>query len=294
MAAIGTGATLRLDGAEHVPLLSLQLALPSTWHRERWAGTVAGQGDRHRDPVRGGIPALQVREPSLPQWEAMSCWGAPRHVLAGLLVLLLLHPLPSPACPAVCRCSAEEVDCSERGLRQVPQGLPANTSTLWLGYNFITVLGPRSFLTLPGLQLLSLSHNRLGMIHSRALLGLGALQELDLSSNHLTMLSPETFLPLTSLATLNLVSNKLGQLDPGVLDALPQLRAVLLRGNPWACSCDILPLWRWLSHNREKVQGECPEDHVPKPPPAPHWLVTPLVLRQDSARGYLLTVGLCS
>lgn len=224
----------------------------------------------------------------------MGCWGAPRHVLACLLVLLLLHPLPSPACPAVCRCSAEEVDCSERGLRQVPQGLPANTSTLWLGYNFITVLGPRSFLTLPGLRLLSLSHNRLGMIHSRALLGLGALQELDLSSNHLTTLSPETFLPLTSLATLNLVSNKLGQLDPGVLGALPQLRAVLLRGNPWACSCDILPLWRWLSHNREKVQGECPEDHVPKPPPAPHWLVTPLVLRQDSARGCLLAVGLCS
>ncbi|XP_074968122.1 leucine-rich repeat-containing protein 26 [Phalacrocorax aristotelis] len=171
-----------------------------------------------------------------------------------LACLLLLRPLPSPACPAACRCSSGEVDCSERALREVPQNLLANTSTLWLGYNFITVLGPRSFPLLPGLLLLSLPHNRLGLIHSQALVGLGALQELDLSNNYLTVLAPETFLPLTSLATLNLGSNRLGELEPGVLHALPQLRALLLQDNPWVCSCGILPLWRWLSHNREKVR----------------------------------------
>lgn len=183
-----------------------------------------------------------------------------------LACLLLLRPLPSPACPAACRCSSGEVDCSEHALREVPQSLSTNTSTLWLGYNFITVLGPRSFPPLPGLLLLSLPHNRLALIHSQALVGLGALQELDLSNNYLTVLTPETFLPLTSLATLNLGSNRLGELEPGVLHALPQLRALLLQDNPWVCSCSILPLWRWLSHNREKVQGECPEDRVPKPP----------------------------
>ncbi|NXE81375.1 LRC26 protein, partial [Cochlearius cochlearius] len=181
----------------------------------------------------------------------MGCGRAAGTVLA---CLLLLRPLPSPACPAACRCSAEEVDCGERALLAVPQSLPANTSTLWLGYNFIAVLGPRSFPPLPGLLLLSLPHNRLGLIHSQALVGLGALQELDLSNNHLTVLTPETFLPLTSLATLNLGSNRLGELEPGVLRALPQLRALLLQDNPWVCSCSILPLWRWLSYNREKVQ----------------------------------------
>ncbi|NXD39614.1 LRC26 protein, partial [Copsychus sechellarum] len=179
--------------------------------------------------------------------------GVPGPMLA-LLLLLLLCPPPSPACPAACRCSPGEADCSERGLREVPWSLSPNTSALWLGYNFITVLGPRSFPPLPGLRLLSLVHNRLELIHSRALLGLGALRELDLSHNHLTVLTPETFLPLTSLAKLNLGSNRLGELEPGVPGALPQLQALLLQDNPWVCSCSILPLWRWLSHNREKVR----------------------------------------
>ncbi|NXW49579.1 LRC26 protein, partial [Nyctiprogne leucopyga] len=181
----------------------------------------------------------------------MGWWRDPGMVLAWLL---LLHPLSSPACPTACHCSSEGVDCSQRALREVPQSLSTNTSTLWLGYNFITVLGPRSFPSLPGLLLLSLTHNRLGMIHSQALVGLKALQELDLSNNHLTVLTPETFLPLTSLAKLNLGSNRLGELEPGVLSALPQLRALQLQDNPWACSCSILPLWRWLNQNREKVQ----------------------------------------
>ncbi|NXM43598.1 LRC26 protein, partial [Gymnorhina tibicen] len=171
-----------------------------------------------------------------------------------LALLLFLCPPPSPACPAACRCAPGEVDCSERGLREVPWGLSTNTSSLRLGYNFITVLGPRSFPALPGLRLLSLAHNRLELIHGRALLGLGALRELDLSHNRLSVLTPETFLPLTSLATLNLASNRLGELEPGVPGALPQLRALLLQDNPWVCSCGILPLWRWLSRNREKVR----------------------------------------
>ncbi|NWW13075.1 LRC26 protein, partial [Oreocharis arfaki] len=181
----------------------------------------------------------------------MGCRRVPGPVLA---LLLLLCPPPSPACPAACRCSPAEVDCSERGLREVPWSLLSNTSSLRLGYNFITVLGPRSFPPLPGLRLLGLAHNRLQLIHGQALLGLGALQELDLSHNLLTALTPETFLPLTSLATLNLGSNRLGELEPGVPGALPQLRALLLHDNPWVCSCSILPLWSWLSHNREKVQ----------------------------------------
>ncbi|NXW58930.1 LRC26 protein, partial [Eurystomus gularis] len=181
----------------------------------------------------------------------MGCW---RGFSIVLTCLLLLRPLPSPACPTACRCSLGEVDCSQLALHEVPQSLETNTSTLWLGYNFITVLKPRSFPLLPELLLLSLPHNHLGLIHSQALVGLGALQELDLSNNDLTVLTPETFLPLVSLATLNLGNNRLGELDPGVLRALPQLQALLLQENPWVCSCRILPLWSWLSHHREKVQ----------------------------------------
>ncbi|KAM6296901.1 leucine-rich repeat-containing protein 26 [Aegotheles albertisi] len=180
--------------------------------------------------------------------------GCPRWPRTALALLLLLRPPPAPACPAACRCAAGAAECGQRGLRDVPRGFPANTSALWLGYNFIAALGPRSFPALTELVLLSLTHNRLALIHRRALLGLRALQELDLSNNYLTVLSPDTFLPLTSLATLSLASNRLGELDPGVLGALPRLQALLLQDNPWVCTCSILPLWRWLNHNREKVQ----------------------------------------
>lgn len=206
----------------------------------------------------------------------MGCWWGRGAVLA---CLLLLRPLPSRCCPAACRCSVGNVDCSEHGLREVPPSLATNTSTLWLGYNFITVLGPRSFPPLPGLRVLSLPHNHLGLIHSQALVGLGALQELDLSDNYLTVLSPETFLPLSNLTNLNLGGNRLRQLEPGVLQALPQLQALFLQDNPWGCSCSILPLWRWLSHNRDKVRGECPRTMTLSPPPAPCSLVTPSGLR---------------
>ncbi|XP_071621832.1 leucine-rich repeat-containing protein 26 [Heliangelus exortis] len=185
----------------------------------------------------------------------MGCRRVPGRVLAFQLgCLLLLGPLPSPACPSACHCSSGQADCSQHGLQEVPQSLSTNTSVLWLGYNFITVLGPGSFPPLPNLLLLSLPHNHLGLIHSRALLGLGALRDLDLSNNRLTVLSPDTFLPLTSLVMLNLGSNRLRELEPGLAGVLPQLQALLLQDNPWVCSCSIRPLWRWLSHNREKVQ----------------------------------------
>lgn len=222
-------------------------------------------------PAPRGTLMLEDGEPSLRGWEAMGVWRGPSIVLA---LLLLLCPLPAPACPPACRCLAGDVDCRQRALHEVPPRLPTNASTLLLGYNFIAVLRARSFPSLPALLRLSLPHNQLGMIHRQALVGLGALQELDLSNNYLATLSPESFLPLGSLATLNLGNNRLEELGAGVLSALPQLQELFLHGNPWVCSCSILPLWRWLGHNRDKVPGECSES-----PPAPSSLVIPNTAR---------------
>ncbi|XP_013038222.2 leucine-rich repeat-containing protein 26 [Anser cygnoides] len=201
----------------------------------------------------GGALMLGAGEPPLREWAAMGVWRGPSTVLA---LLLLLCPLPAPACPTACRCWAGDVDCRQRALHEVPPRLPTNASTLWLGYNFIAVLRARAFPSLPALLRLSLPHNHLGMIDRQALVGLGALQELDLSNNYLAMLSPESFLPLGSLVTLNLGNNRLEELGAGVLSALPQLHELFLHGNPWVCSCSILPLWRWLGHNRDKVPEE--------------------------------------
>nr|XP_042715592.1 leucine-rich repeat-containing protein 26 [Chrysemys picta bellii] len=210
-------------------------------------------------------------------WQlSMAGWRGP----ATLLAFLLLCPLPSPCCPAVCRCSSGEVDCSYRALRSVPENLPTNASALWLGYNHIAVLAARSFRSQQALQNLSLRSNVLVSIHSQALAGLGALRELDLSNNYLTVLPAETVLPLPGLVTLNVGANKLGQLPPEVLEALPclqelflhsnalrslhagvflnlpALRSLTLQGNPWACTCEIQPLFLWLMGNGDKIQEE--------------------------------------
>ncbi|RMB93556.1 hypothetical protein DUI87_30255 [Hirundo rustica rustica] len=193
----------------------------------------------------------------------MGCRRVPGPVLA---LLLLLCPSPSPACPAACRCSPPEVDCRERGLRDVPWSLSPNTSTLWLGYNFITVLGPRSFPLLPGLRLLSLVHNRLELIHSRALLGLGALRELDLSHNHLTELTPDTFLPLTSLATLNLGSNRLGELEPGPWMPCPSSKRFSCRTTPGCAAAASCPSGAGLATTGKKCEVSDRRAVSPSPP----------------------------
>ncbi|NXL94690.1 LRC26 protein, partial [Alectura lathami] len=177
-------------------------------------------------------------------------WRCPSTLLA---LLLLLCPQLMLACPPTCHCWAGVVDCRQRALHEVPPLLPANASTLWLDYNIIAVLRARAFPCLPALLRLSLPHNHLEKIHRQALLGLGSLKELDLSDNYLAVLSPETFLPLVNLTVLNLGYNRMEEMEAGVLHALPQLQVVFLQGNPWVCSCSILPLWRWLVHNREKV-----------------------------------------
>uniref|UniRef100_A0A8C8STC4 LRC26 protein n=1 Tax=Pelusios castaneus TaxID=367368 RepID=A0A8C8STC4_9SAUR len=199
---------------------------------------------------------------------------------APLLALLLLCPLPSPACPPTCRCSSGVVDCSYRALRLVPENLPANASSVWLGYNHIAILRAHAFPSQQALQNLSFCSNVLVSIHSQAFEGLGALRELDLNNNFLTVLTAETFLPLTGLVTLNLGSNKVGQLLPEVPGALPclqelflhgnslrtlhanvflnlpALRSLTLKGNPWACTCEIQPLFLWLMDNGDKIQEE--------------------------------------
>ncbi|KAM9846371.1 oligodendrocyte-myelin glycoprotein-like [Aulostomus maculatus] len=128
---------------------------------------------------------------------------APLEVL--LVLLLVLRVLA--VCPSVCTCnrSHREVDCSWRGLRQLPDGLQHNLLSLNLSHNrFHNLDGQLTSHT--HLRVLDLSHNRLNHLPT----GLPrSLWHLYATSNHIHLLDKNDTVYQWNLRTLDLSNNKL-------------------------------------------------------------------------------------
>lgn len=154
---------------------------------------------------------------------------SPNEALLELLLVLLLGLHVLAVCPSMCSCSRShrEVDCSWRGLKQLPDGLQHNMRSLNLSHNRLHDLDGL-LTTYTHLRFLDLSHNRLSHLPAglpRSLWHLHAaynrlqlldkndtvyqwnLRMLDLSNN---MLERAIFInnTLTNLCTLNLSHNQ--------------------------------------------------------------------------------------
>lgn len=81
-------------------------------------------------------------------------------------------------CPTMCSCTGTVVRCSRSNLTEIPQGLPSETTELYLESNEIDAI-----------DVARLQH-------------LKSLTRLDLSNNKIQMLSDYTFANLTKLSTL--------------------------------------------------------------------------------------------
>ncbi|KAM6983492.1 oligodendrocyte-myelin glycoprotein-like [Tautogolabrus adspersus] len=127
--------------------------------------------------------------------------------LLDLLLMLLLGLHVLAACPTMCTCSRShrEVDCSWRGLRQLPDGLQHNVHSLNLSHNrFHNLDGQLSAYT--HLRFLDLSHNRLSHLPT----GLPrSLWNLYASSNRLQLLDKNDTVYQWNLRMLDLSNNKL-------------------------------------------------------------------------------------
>ncbi|XP_077452279.1 leucine-rich repeat-containing protein 17-like [Stigmatopora argus] len=114
------------------------------------------------------------------------------------------------------------VDCSNRGLTEVPEGIPEEAVQIDLSHNSIHHLKAKSFQGAKSLKTLNLSYNKMERIDKSSLFGLLHLRELDLSDNSLYFV------------------------QYGVLEDLYFLSKLKLGGNPWLCDYSIHYMVYWL------------------------------------------------
>ncbi|CAJ1064262.1 oligodendrocyte-myelin glycoprotein-like isoform X1 [Xyrichtys novacula] len=132
---------------------------------------------------------------------------SPHETLLEFLLLLSLGLQVLAVCPSLCTCSHShrEVDCSWRGLRQLPDNLQHNIRSLNLSHNRFHNLDGQ-LTTHTHLRFLDLSHNRLSHLPT----GLPrSLWNLYASSNRLQLLEKNDTVYQWNLRMLDLSNNRL-------------------------------------------------------------------------------------
>ncbi|XP_074934854.1 leucine-rich repeat-containing protein 19 [Phalacrocorax aristotelis] len=128
-----------------------------------------------------------------------------------------------------------------------------NLTELYMNENVITVLYNNSFCSLTKLLILDISNNRISTVHNAAFAGLNQLAMLNLSYNRITQLDSDVFTSLKSLTVLNLQYNSLKSFH---MKPPLKLIKIILAGNPWNCSCDLLDLQIGLTASNMTMENE--------------------------------------
>lgn len=124
------------------------------------------------------------------------------------------------------------VNCSNGGLKRVPQDLRANLWTLDLNHNRIFLDIPvMQFAKYESLRKLLLRNNSIAEIHTNAFTGLVSLITLDLHSNKITDVPTEALRSLPALQTLILSANSIQHIGKGAFPDLPYLAELRIDGN---------------------------------------------------------------
>ncbi|XP_077587060.1 SLIT and NTRK-like protein 1 [Stigmatopora nigra] len=116
---------------------------------------------------------------------------------------------------------------------------------LYVDKNYLDTLMAEMFLGLVNLEYLSLEYNDIQLIIPGAFTPMPNLRVLFLNNNLLKTLPADAFLGI-SLSKISLHNNYFSTLPvPGVLEQLNSIIQIDLHGNPWDCSCNIVPFKQW-------------------------------------------------
>lgn len=115
-----------------------------------------------------------------------------------------------------------------------------------LANNSITMLSPSGLLGLRNLKILSLANNSIRDVDRRFLGSIRNLTHLDISHNSITGLPLALADSFHHLTHLSLNHNRLTKIDRIHLEALENVKVVLLAMNPWKCDCQLIGLKLWL------------------------------------------------
>ncbi|VEN54247.1 unnamed protein product [Callosobruchus maculatus] len=148
------------------------------------------------------------------------------------IIIIMLLIGSSSCCPISCICKwkngKQTVECSDRDLIIIPEGIETETQVLHFSGNNLQTLHSEKFLRLGliNLQRIYLSRCKMNSIQPKAFNGLNNLVELDLSENQLAEISPTWFEGCGSLMKLYLHSNPLRTLQKDVFSHLPLLNTL--------------------------------------------------------------------
>lgn len=153
----------------------------------------------------------------------------------GPVVYFILILKVCVSCPSSCICKwrngKQTVECINKGLLVIPEGMDSETQVLEFSGNNLQTLHKDKFLKMDliNLQRIYLARCRIAAIDDRTFKGLTNLVELDLSDNLLEVVPTEAFVDCPSLMRLTLNSNPIRTLKRAAFNHLLYLNTLELR-----------------------------------------------------------------
>lgn len=164
-------------------------------------------------------------------------------------------------CPPSCTCTGTIVRCSHANLKRIPEGIPRETSELYLDVNKIESIDIERIKHLSSLTRLDLSNNAINVLPPYVFANLTRLATLIVSYNKLQCVQENSFFGLANLRILSLHGNEISMIPEEAFDRRSSVTHLALGSNPFHCDCKLQWLSNWIK--RDYIEPGIANCHSP-------------------------------